>query len=161
MNKPTHKHTHLQAAQSQRTDQSLQKSVLFANAQPTDNKSNREKGQQITAVWQNGGFSAKFNGSSSFELLYKTEHLCFDFRHFAKPQNVGSNGNGRYRQDQTDRKNEQTMTKSKDLIFAQRTFFCFSATAQVAHLVFCPTHKPTLRKTKRATFCQRKYQVSN
>lgn len=32
MNKPTHKHTHLQAAQSQRTDQSLQKSVLFANA---------------------------------------------------------------------------------------------------------------------------------
>ena len=50
MNKPTHKHTHLQAAQSQRTDQSLQKSVLFANAQPSDNKSNREKGQQITAV---------------------------------------------------------------------------------------------------------------
>ena len=58
MNKPTHKHTHLQAAQSQRTDQSLQKSVLFANAQPTDIKSDREKGQQITAVWQNGGFSA-------------------------------------------------------------------------------------------------------
>jgi hypothetical protein len=27
---PTHKHTHLQDAQSQRTDQSLQKSVLFA-----------------------------------------------------------------------------------------------------------------------------------
>ena len=50
MNKPTHKHTHLQAVQSQRTDQSLQKSVLFANAQPSDNKSNREKGQQITAV---------------------------------------------------------------------------------------------------------------
>jgi hypothetical protein len=36
----------------------------------------------------NGGFSAKFNGSSSIELLCKTEHLCFDFRHFAKPQNV-------------------------------------------------------------------------
>jgi predicted alpha/beta superfamily hydrolase len=41
-----------------------------------------------TAVWQNGGFSAKFNGSSSIELLYKTEHLCFDFRHFAKLQTV-------------------------------------------------------------------------
>jgi hypothetical protein len=41
-----------------------------------------------TAVWQNGGFSAKFNGSSSIELLCKTEHLCFDFRHFAKLQNV-------------------------------------------------------------------------
>ena len=39
------------------------------------------------AVWQNGGFSAKFNGSSSIELLYKTEHLSFDFRHFAKLQN--------------------------------------------------------------------------
>ena len=47
MNKPTHKHTHLQAAQSQRTDQSLQKSVLFANALPTDNQSDREMRQQI------------------------------------------------------------------------------------------------------------------
>jgi hypothetical protein len=40
----------------------------------------------LTAVWQNGGFSAKINGSSSIELLYKTVHLCFDFRHFAKLQ---------------------------------------------------------------------------
>lgn len=54
MYKPTHKHTHLQAAQTQRTDRSLQKSVLFANAQPTDNKTD-EKGQQITRVWRNGG----------------------------------------------------------------------------------------------------------
>jgi hypothetical protein len=45
-----------------------------------------------TAVWQNGGFSAKFKFSSSIELLYKTEHLCFDFRHFAKLQNVISYG---------------------------------------------------------------------
>ncbi|MBS1776075.1 MAG: hypothetical protein JSS64_07315, partial [Bacteroidetes bacterium] len=37
---------------------------------------------------------------------------------------VGSNGNGRHYQDQTDRKNEQTMTQDKDLIFAQHTFFC-------------------------------------
>lgn len=64
MDKPTHKHTHLQAAQSQRTDQSLQKSVLFANAQPTDNKSDREKGQQITRYWRNGGRTASI------------EHLC-------------------------------------------------------------------------------------
>jgi hypothetical protein len=41
-----------------------------------------------TAVWQNGGFSDKFNISSSIELLCKTEHLCFDFRHFAKLQTV-------------------------------------------------------------------------
>ena len=54
------------------TKPSLQKSVLFANAQPTDNISDRQKGQQITAVWQNGGFSAKFNNSSSIELLCKT-----------------------------------------------------------------------------------------
>jgi len=52
---------------------------------------------------------------------------------------VGSNGNGRHYQDQTDRKNEQTMTQDKDLIFAQHTFFCFSATAQVAHLVLPDT----------------------
>ena len=43
-----------------------------------------KKGQHITAVWQNGGFSAKFNSSSSIELLYKTEHFRFEFRHFAK-----------------------------------------------------------------------------
>jgi len=47
----------------------------------------------ITAVWQNGGFSAKFNGSSSIELLCKTEHLFFDFRHFAKLQTVMPNFN--------------------------------------------------------------------
>ena len=46
------------------------------------------KGERTTAVWQNGGLSAKFNGSSSIELLCKTEHLCFDFRHFAKLQTV-------------------------------------------------------------------------
>ncbi|MDN3585108.1 hypothetical protein QWY86_00400 [Pedobacter aquatilis] len=44
--------------------------------------------RQVTAVWQNGGFSAKFNGSSSIELLCKSESKCFDFRHFAKLQNV-------------------------------------------------------------------------
>lgn len=48
----------------------------------------KQNALQLTAVWQNGGFSTKFNGSSSIELLYKTEHLCFDFRHFAKLQNV-------------------------------------------------------------------------
>ena len=47
-----------------------------------------KKGDRTTAVWQNGGFSAKFNGSTSIELLYKTEHLRFDFRHFAKLQTV-------------------------------------------------------------------------
>jgi len=47
-----------------------------------------KKTQQVTAVWQNGGFSAKINDSSSIELLCKTEHLCFDFRHFAKLQTV-------------------------------------------------------------------------
>jgi hypothetical protein len=50
-----------------------------------------KKGQHITAVWQNGGFSAKFNGNTSIELLCKTEQLCFDFRHFAKLQNVVRN----------------------------------------------------------------------
>lgn len=67
MDKPTHKHIHLQAAQSQRTDQSLQKIVLSANAQPTDNKSDREKGQQITRYWRNGGRTA------SIEQLCKVE----------------------------------------------------------------------------------------
>jgi len=56
--------------------------------------SGRKQHLHLTAVWQNGGFSAKFNGSSSIELLCKTEHLFFDFRHFAKLQNVGGKANG-------------------------------------------------------------------
>ena len=52
---------------------------------------NGQKGDRTTAVWQNGGFSAKFNGSSSIELLCKTEHLCFEIRHFAKLQTVMCN----------------------------------------------------------------------
>lgn len=47
--------------------------------------------ERTTAVWQNGGFSAKFKFSSSIELLCKIEDLCFDFRHFAKLQTVTSN----------------------------------------------------------------------
>lgn len=42
MNNPTHKHTYLQAAQSQRTDQILQKSVLFANGS-TDRQPKRAR----------------------------------------------------------------------------------------------------------------------
>jgi hypothetical protein len=71
---------------------------------------------------------------------------------FAKPQTVGSNGNGRHHQDQTDRKNEQTMTQDKDLVFAQRTFFCFSATAQVAHLVLPDTQRQRFTKPKEPIF---------
>ena len=41
---PPHKHTHLQAAQSQHTNQSLQKSVLLANAQQPDRQSQPRKG---------------------------------------------------------------------------------------------------------------------
>ncbi|MBL7980077.1 MAG: hypothetical protein JNN12_17195 [Bacteroidetes Order II. Incertae sedis bacterium] len=65
---------------------------------------------------------------------------------------VGSNGNGRHHQDQTDRKNEQTMTQDKDLVFAQRTFFCFSATAQVAHLVLPDTQRQRFTKPKEPIF---------
>lgn len=43
---PAHKHTHLQAAQSQRTDQSLQKSVLFANAQQPKTKATEKRGSR-------------------------------------------------------------------------------------------------------------------
>jgi hypothetical protein len=72
--------------------------------------------------------------------------------HYAKPQTVGSNGNGRHYQDQTDGKNEQTMTQDNDLIFALRTFFCFSATAQVAHLVLPDTQRQRFAKPKEPLF---------
>lgn len=38
----------------------LAKECACANAQPTDNKSHREKGQQITGVLRNGGRSASY-----------------------------------------------------------------------------------------------------
>lgn len=53
----------------------LAKECAFANAQPTDNKSDREKGKQITRYWRNGGkrlrlsICAKLNGSNSIQLL--------------------------------------------------------------------------------------------
>lgn len=40
-----------------------------------------------TRVWQNGGYSSKFKFCFSIELLSKTEHFSYDFRHFAKVQN--------------------------------------------------------------------------
>ncbi len=52
------------------------------------NYSTTKEGQYLTAVWRNGGFSAKFNGSSSIELLCKIEDLCFDCPAIANPKNV-------------------------------------------------------------------------
>jgi hypothetical protein len=37
----------------------------------TETKTKNEKGQPLTGVWQNGGFSAKFKFSPSIELLCK------------------------------------------------------------------------------------------
>ena len=84
-------------------------------------------------------------------LLYAFKRKCtFSFEYIHS--GVGSNGNGRHYQDQTDRKNEQTMTQDKDLIFAQHTFFCFSATAQVAHLVLPDTQRQRFAKPKEPLF---------
>ena len=44
------------------------------------------------------------------------------------------------------------MTQDKDLIFAQHTFFCFSATAQVAHLVLPDTQRQRFAKPKEPLF---------
>ncbi len=40
----------------------------------------------------------------------------------------------------------------RDLIFAPRTFFCFSATAQVAHLVLPDTQRQRFAKPKEPLF---------
>jgi hypothetical protein len=47
------------------------------------------------------------------------------------------------------------------LFFAQRTFFCFSATAQVAHLGLPDTRPNASQNQKSHFFCQRKCQVLN
>jgi hypothetical protein len=53
----------------------------------TDNQHMNKKGEPLTRYWRNGGFIAKFNGISSIEFLCKTEHLYFDFRHYANTRN--------------------------------------------------------------------------
>ena len=63
---------------------------------------NNKKHQPPTAVWQNGGFSAKLNIRNSIEHCANFVHLCFDFRHFAKLQTVGSNAT-------SDRQNRQKL----------------------------------------------------
>jgi hypothetical protein len=55
-----------------------------------DYKQNKNN-ERTTRVWQNGGRSSKFEHSYFYQHLWFIEHLCFDFPHFAKPQNVISN----------------------------------------------------------------------
>ena len=94
-------------------------------------------GQQITAVWQNGGFSAKFNISSSIELLCKTDLLYFDFRHFAKLQTVICNPYRATAQQTTDGQNPNNLPH-------------IAAHLQAAQK---PTQRPKL--AKELQFCQR------
>lgn len=61
LNQPSHKHKHLQAAQSHRTNQSLQNSVLLANAQPSDNQSDRKNAQLPIAPTKKWPFSASYD----------------------------------------------------------------------------------------------------
>jgi len=79
-NKPLQKHTLLQAAQAQRTDQSLQKSVLFANAQPSDNQSDRKKGQQITAPSKNLRFNASYYSLVVKQTFVLLMNICCENR---------------------------------------------------------------------------------
>ena len=70
-------------------------------------------------------------------------------------------GDQRHRNDIT---NGQRVSRSRKLsgptlcflFFPHRTFFKNNfSQPHKWHIWFCPTHKPTLRKTKRAIFCQR------
>jgi hypothetical protein len=82
------KHPTLDGVKASKTDAKRMLDAYVAVELAGGANENLRKYVRVTAVWQNGGFSAKFNGSSSIELLCKTEHLCFDFRHFAKLQTV-------------------------------------------------------------------------
>ncbi len=51
-------------------------------------KNEPKKAEPLTRVLRYWGGTAKFNDSSSIELLYKIEDLCFDCPTIAKPRNV-------------------------------------------------------------------------
>ena len=65
-----------------------------------------------------GGETAKFNGSSSVQLLYKIEDLCFDCPTIAKPRNVRCN----FTKPTVDKENSTKMLQDKNKfhIFGQK-----------------------------------------
>ncbi len=59
--KPTlHSHTHCQVAQANAQTKTWQR-VCLSNRTKDSETYNRQEGQQLTAVWRNGGFSASYD----------------------------------------------------------------------------------------------------
>jgi hypothetical protein len=80
---PTHKHTHLQAAQNRHTIQSLQKSVLLTNAIQTS-----EKGAAGNMGLASCGVTC-LNSSSVFQINFSAglTVLCPEIPHERQAQN--------------------------------------------------------------------------
>ena len=60
-NQPTlHSHTHCQVAQADPQTKTWQR-VCLSNRNKDSETHDRQEGQQLTAVWRNGGFSASYD----------------------------------------------------------------------------------------------------
>ena len=70
----------MQAAQAQAQNKSWQRVCLFQRT--TDRQTDdRKEGQQLTAVWRNGGFSASYDSFVVAESLVLRVNICGKNRH--------------------------------------------------------------------------------
>ena len=79
---PTHKHTHLQAAQSSYTRQSLQKSVLFANVGQTT-----EKGAAGNSVLPQLAVTCKIEAECSYQTFVQVDSEVLQNRQLRQHEN--------------------------------------------------------------------------
>ena len=75
-NKPTlHSHTHCQVAQAAPQSKTWQR-VCLSNRTKDSETHDRQEGQQLTAVWRNGGFSASYDSFVGKQTVVLRINIC-------------------------------------------------------------------------------------
>jgi hypothetical protein len=79
-----HSHTHGQVAQANAQTKTWQ-GVCLSN-RTTDRQSGRKtEGQQLTAVWRNGGCSASYDSFVVVQTFVLRMNICGINRHYSRP----------------------------------------------------------------------------
>jgi hypothetical protein len=82
-----HSHTHGQVAQANAQTKTWQ-GVCLSN-RTTDRQSGRKtEGQQLTAVWRNGGCSASYDSFVVVQTFVLRMNICGINRHYSRPETV-------------------------------------------------------------------------
>jgi hypothetical protein len=82
-----HSHTHGQVAQANAQTKTWQ-GVCLSN-RTTDRQSGRKtEGQQLTAVWRNGGCSASYDSFVVVQTFVLRMNICGINRYYSRPETV-------------------------------------------------------------------------